>query len=105
MPGTWTAWPTTARSRRAVCAQRLDAGDARGEKAALGVDHVELAGDAVGVAQPRQAGRVGQCIGACRLRIIALARARLNRKRSACLAERGLDGLLVLRDERALPGR
>src|SRR5438067_13559072 len=37
--------------RRAMGAQRLDARALRGEQAALGVDHIELARDAVLVAQ------------------------------------------------------
>src|SRR2546425_10926667 len=46
--------PEQVRHRRAVRAQRLDARDAGGEQPALRVDNVELAGDAVLVAQACQ---------------------------------------------------
>src|SRR5258706_13349590 len=81
----------------ALGAQGFDAGDAAGERAALGVDDVELACDAVLVAQAREAERVGERGGALRFSVEALARAGLAGERRANFAERGLDGLLVLR--------
>src|SRR5678816_2903811 len=86
----------------ALRAQGLDAGDARGEEATLGIDDVELRGDAVLVAKASEAQGVGERLGALGFGLEALARAGLRSERGADLAERGLDGLLVLRDERAL---
>src|SRR6186997_990588 len=50
----------------------------------------------------REAKRLGERCSASGLGLEALARAGLRRERGADLAEGGLDGLLVLRDERAL---
>src|SRR5205085_9711480 len=79
----------------ALSAQRFDACDARGKQSALGVDHVELAGDAVLVAQLREAQRLGERPLARRFRLEALPRARLADQRGAHLAEGGLDRLLI----------
>jgi len=68
---------------------------ARGEQSALGVDHVELARDAVLVAQLRKAQRLRERLLARRLGLEALARARLADERRAHLAKSVLDGLLV----------
>src|SRR5207245_3712517 len=83
-------------------AQGFDAGDARGEEPPLGVDHVELARDAVLVAQLREAQRLRERLLARRLGLVALARARLAGERRAHLAEGVLDRLLVLSERRAL---
>src|SRR5688572_5064905 len=83
-------------------AQGLDARDLRLEQAALGVDHVELARDAVLVAQARKAQRLVERGGARRLGVVALARAPLRDQRGPHLAERGANRLLILRQRRAL---
>src|SRR5207237_3664146 len=88
----------------AMGAKRLDAGAARGEQAALGVDDIELAGDAVVVAKAREAQGLRERIGARRFGVVAFARARLRGEGGAHFAERALDGLLVLRQHGALAG-
>src|SRR5258706_11586192 len=89
----------------AVGTQGFDARAAGGEEAALGVEDVELAGDAVVVAQAREAQGLAQRLGARRFGFVALERARLRGERAADFAERGLDGLLVLRQDLALARR
>src|SRR5439155_333839 len=79
-----------------------DARDAGGEQPALRVDNVELAGDAVLVAQACQPQRLAKRSGARAFGVVALARARLRRKRRAHLAECIADRLLVFRERGAL---
>src|SRR5690606_6776087 len=86
----------------AVGAQGVDARAAGGEEAALGIEDVELARDAVLVAKPRKAQRLGERDLARRLGLEALARARLRGEGSADLAEGCLSGLLIWRERRAL---
>src|SRR5438874_5389081 len=85
----------------ALGAQCLDARDARRKQAAFGVDDVELARDAVLVAQLREAQRLRERLLARRLGLEALARARLAGERGAHFAEGVLDRFLVLRERRA----
>src|SRR5438094_7556322 len=94
--------PEEIGNRRALRAQRLDPRDARGEQAALGVDDVELARDAVLVAQPREAQRLRERLLATRLGLVALARVRLAGERGAHFAEGVLNRLLILPERRAL---
>src|SRR5207244_4151465 len=89
------------RHRRAVRAQRLDARDAGGEHPALRVDNVELAGDAVLVAQACQPQRLAKRRGARAFGVVALARARLRRQRRSYFAECIADRLLVFRERGA----
>src|SRR5262245_22101921 len=94
--------PEKVGDRGAVRAQRLDAGDLRGEEATLGVEHVKLARDAVLVAQPREAQAFVQRGDARRFGVVALAGAQLDDERGAHLAEGVADRLLVLLERGAL---
>src|SRR3954454_4818163 len=77
-------------------AQCLDARALRREQAALGIDHVELARDAVLIAQALQENRLRERLLARRFRLEALALARLSGECGAHLTECVLDGIMVL---------
>src|SRR5687767_7020578 len=107
--GRRVSWlPSTAQrakqigDRGAVRVQRSDARATRLEQAALGVEHVELARDAVLVAQAGEARGLGERRGARRLGVVGFAGARLRDECGAHLAERRADRLLVLRERSTL---
>src|SRR5258706_12316274 len=83
------------RHRCPLRTQRLVARDLGGEQVALRVDHFELAGEAVIVAQPRQPQGRAERRRPARFGLEALPRAPLRRQGRAHLAERVLDGALI----------
>src|SRR5438309_40142 len=83
-------------------AQGLNARRARVEQSTLRVEDVQLARDAVYIAQPRKAGGHRERFGTRALRLVALTRARLRYERRTHFAEGVLDGPLVLRQRGAL---
>src|SRR5262245_51410797 len=84
--------------RRALRAQRVEAVLLGGEQVALGVEDLELAAQAVLVAQAREPQRDPERCGAIALGVETLARLDLRDQRVAHLAERVLHGELVLRE-------
>src|SRR5215467_6121938 len=84
--------------RRALRAERVDAVLLSREQVALGVEHLELAAQAVLVAQPGEPQRDPQRGRAVALGVETLARLDLRDQRVAHLAKRVLHGELVLRE-------